>query len=100
MPSLISQMLNGQTPTTMQPPQQNSQQQLDKSIENTRKLMQQFQMMNNKEQALMQILQNNPQFAQIASMAARNGNLQQVAEQMAQQYGVSADYVIKNLLKK
>lgn len=80
-----------------QQPQQN---QLDKSIENTRRIMQQFAMMSNKEQAMMNLLQNNPQFAQIASLAAKSGNLQSFAQQMAAQEGVNINDIINKLLQK
>lgn len=98
MPSLISQMLNGQTQTTTQQPQQNNQ--LNRSIENTRKIMYQFQNSKNPEQMLTQLLAANPQFAQIASAAAKGNGLQQVAQQMADAQGISLADLIHRLVQK
>lgn len=80
--------------------QQNNPQRLDKSIENTRKIMYQFQNAKNPEQMLTQLLSTNPQFAQIASTAARGGGLQQMAQQMADAQGISLADLIHRLIQK
>jgi hypothetical protein len=49
---------------------------------------------------MMNLLQNNPQFAQIASFAAKSGNLQSFAQQMAAQEGVNINDIINKLLQK
>ena len=83
-----------------QPQQQNNNTWLDQSINNARNIMQQFQNSQNPQQMMMNILYNNPQFAQIASIAARNGNLEQVARQLAQQKGVDINDIISRLTQK
>ena len=88
----------GETLPQQQPQQNNTQ--LDQSINNARNIMQQFQTAQNPQQMMMNILQNNPQFAQIASIAARNGNLEQVARQLAQQKGVDINDIINRLTQK
>jgi hypothetical protein len=56
--------------------------------------------MSNKEQAMMNLLQSNPQFAQIASLAAKSGNLQSFAQQMAAQKGVNINDIVNKLLQR
>ena len=86
-------MRNGQLP--LQQPQ--SQQLPNDIAEQTRALMQQFQMMNNKEAAVMELLKNNPQLGSIAAMI-RNGNgLESIAKQIAQTKGYDINQVLKQL---
>ena len=92
MPNLISQMRNGASPQQMQQPQ------LDASIEKVRGMMQSLQMASNKEAMLKQMIQNNPQFAQIAAMMKMNPNgLEGVAKQMARQNGINLSELMSKL---
>lgn len=92
MPNLISQMRNGANPQQMQQPQ------LDASIEKVRGMMQSLQMASNKEAMLKQMIQNNPQFAQIAAMMKMNPNgLEGVARQMARQNGINLSELMNKL---
>ena len=92
MPSLISQMRNGQT----QPqPQNNS---LNTSIQQVKGMMSQLKMATNPQQALMGMIQQNPQFAQIAQMMKSNPNgLEGVARQMAQANGIDINSLLRQL---
>ena len=92
MPSLISQMRNGQQPQLGQT------QSLDSSIQQVKGMMQQLKMASNRQQMLMRMLQQNPQFAQIAQMMKTNPNgMEGVARQMAQANGVDLNNLIKQL---
>lgn len=92
MPNLISQMRNGASPQQMQQPQ------LDASIEKVKGMMQSLQMASNREAMLKQMIQNNPQFAQIAAMMKTNPNgLEGVARQMARQNGINLSELMNKL---
>lgn len=92
MPSLISQMRNGQQPQLGQT------QSLDSSIQQVKGMMHQLKMASNPQQALMGMIQQNPQFAQIAQMMKTNPNgLEGVARQMAQANGVDLNNLVKQL---
>lgn len=72
--------------------------QLDASIEKVRGMMQSLQMASNKEAMLKQMIQNNPQFAQIAAMMKMNPNgLEGVARQMARQNGINLSELMNKL---
>ena len=72
--------------------------QLDASIEKVRGMMQSLQMASNKEAMLKQMIQNNPQFAQIAAMMKMNPNgLEGVAKQMARQNGINLSELMNKL---
>lgn len=72
--------------------------QLDASIEKVRGMMQSLQMASNKEAMLKQMIQNNPQFAQIAAMMKMNSNgLEGVARQMARYNGINLEQLIGQL---
>ena len=72
--------------------------QLDASIEKVRGMMQLLQMASNKEAMLKQMIQNNPQFAQIAAMMKMNPNgLEGVAKQMAQNNGINLSELMNKL---
>lgn len=61
-------------------------------------MMQQLKMASNPQQTLMGMIQQNPQFAQIAQMMKTNPNgLEGVARQMAQANGVDLNNLIKQL---
>ena len=46
---------------------------------------------------LAQILQNNPNTSMIANMLSSNGNLENIAKQMAQARGIDINQLIKQL---
>lgn len=92
MPSLISQMRNGQQPQLGQT------QSLDSSIQQVKGMMQQLKMASNPQQTLMGMIQQNPQFVQIVQMMKMNPNgLEGVAKQMAQANGVDLNNLVKQL---
>lgn len=89
MPSLISQMRNGQPGQTPS---------LDNSVQQVKGMMWQLKMASNRQQALMGMIQQNPQFAQIAQMMKTNPNgLKGIAIQMAQANGVDLNDLIRQL---
>ena len=60
--------------------------------------MQQLKMASNPQQTLMGMIQQNPQFAQIAQMMKINPNgLEGVAKQMAQAQGIDLNELIRKL---
>ena len=72
--------------------------QLDQATARARMMMQQLQMASNKEAMLKQMIQNNPQFAQIATMMKMNPNgLEGVARQMAQNNGINLSELMNKL---
>ena len=81
-----------------QNPQQLQQQRLNESIEQVRKLMQNLKGVQNPQQILMNVLENNPQTAQLAKLF-KNNNLESIARQMAQSEGVNILDVINSLLR-
>lgn len=98
MASLISQMRNGQTMPQQRPQPQYQQPNLNASIEQVRGMMNMLKMSQNREQTLMGMIQQNPQFAQIAAMMKGNpGGLEGVARQMAQQNGIDINQLIAQL---
>ena len=78
-------------------PQQTPQQPLDASIERTKAIMQQFKGMNNPEQAIMGLLQQNPQLGSIASMVRNGNSLENIARSMAQSRGIDINQLINQL---
>lgn len=84
MPNLISQMRNG----TPQVPQQ-----LNNSIQQVRGMMNAMRQSPNPQDYLMQMLGQNPQLMR----AVQQGNLQQVAEQMARERGINLNDLINQL---
>ena len=59
--------------------------------------MQQVKYSQNPQAMLAQLLQNNPNTAAIAGMLKNNGNLEQVARQMAQERGIDINQLIRQL---
>lgn len=95
MPNLINQMRNG---TPMPQQQSGWTPQLDQATAQARMMMQQLQMASNKEAMLKQMIQNNPQFAQIAAMMKMNPNgLEGVARQMARDNGINLSELMNKL---
>lgn len=95
MPNLISQMRNG---APMPQQQSGWTPQLDQSTARARMMMQQLQMASNKEAMLKQMIQDNPQFAQIAAMMKTNPNgLEGVARQMARYNGINLSELMNKL---
>lgn len=95
MPNLINQMRNG---APMPQQQSGWTPQLDQATAQARMMMQQLQMASNKEAMLKQMIQNNPQFAQIAAMMKMNPNgLEGVAKQMARQNGINLSELMSKL---
>ena len=93
MASLISQMRNG-----MQPQPQPQQPNLNASVAQVKGMMQTLRNAANPQQTLMGMIQQNPQFAQIAAMMKNNpGGLEGVARQMAQQNGIDINQLIAQL---
>lgn len=84
MPNLISQMRNG---TPQVPPQ------LSNSIQQVRGMMNAMRQSPNPQDYLMQMLGQNPQLMR----AVQQGNLQQVAEQMARERGINLNDLINQL---
>ena len=83
MPSLISQMRSGQ---------------LEASIKQVKNMMQQLKVASNPEQTLIGMIQQNPQFAQIAQMMQSNPNgLEGVARKMAQANNIDLNSLIQQL---
>lgn len=93
MASRISQMRNGQLPSH----QPQSRQLPNDVAEQTRALMQQFQMINNKEAAVMELLKNNPQLGSIAAMIRNGSGLESIAKQMAQMKGYDINQVLQQI---
>lgn len=61
-------------------------------------MMNTLKMSQNREQALYAMIQQNPQFAQIAQMMKSGpGNLEGLAKQMAQANGIDLNELIKRL---
>lgn len=60
--------------------------------------MQQIKSAQNREAALAQFLQNNPNTAAIYNLLQNNGNLENIAKQMAQASNVDINEVINGLL--
>lgn len=86
MPSLISQMQNGQG----QPqPQLNND-----SIQQTKSLMSAMRMSANPQAYLLNMLNSNPY---LANMVKTGGNLKNIAEQMAQVRGINLNELIQKL---
>ena len=72
--------------------------QLDASIAKVKGMMQSLQMASNKEAMMKQMIQNNPQFAQIAAMMKTNPNgLEGVARQMASYNGINLSELMNKL---
>ena len=71
--------------------------QLNESIERTREMMRQIKNSQNPQMALAQMLQNNPNSGYIASLLRNNGNLEGIARQMAQSYGIDFNQLIQSL---
>ena len=85
-------MRNGQQQQLGQTPS------LDNSIQKVKGMMQQLKMASNRQQMLMGMIQQNPQFAQIAQMMKANPNgLEGVARQMAQANGIDLNDLIRQL---
>ena len=76
---------------------QPSQQQLNQSIEQVRGMMQQIKGAPNKQAMLAQLLQNNPNTRNIAALLQSNSNLEIMAKQMAQTYGIDINNLIRQL---
>ena len=94
MPNLISQMRNGYNPIAQ--PQQN--QSLDASIMWAKSMMNQMKFSANPEQALKSMIEQNPQFSQVASMLKGSPNgLQGLAQQMARERGIDLNMLIQKL---
>lgn len=85
MPSLISQMRNGAQP---------QQQQLN-NIDQVRNLMSAVRMSQNPQQYLFNVISQNPQLAALL----KGGNLQAIAQQMAQARGIDLNGLIQQLTK-
>lgn len=93
MPSLISQMRNGQVPQ-----QQPTQKALDASIAQVRGMMSSLRMAQNPQQELINMVRSNPQMAQIARMANNTPNgLEGLARQMAQANGIDINQLLQQL---
>lgn len=72
--------------------------QLDQATARARMMMQQLQMASNKEVMLKQMIQDNPQFAQIAAMMKSSPNgLEGIARQMARQNGINLSELMNKL---
>ena len=84
MPNLISQMRNAQQPMP---------QQLNNSIQQVRGIMNAMRQSANPQEYLTQMLGQNPALMR----AVQQGNLQQVAEQMARERGINLNDLIKQL---
>ena len=73
------------------------QQQLNDSIQQVSNMMNQLKNVPNREAALAQMLQSNPNTAAIASMLQSNGNLQSLAQQIADANGYNLNEIISKL---
>ena len=81
-------------PQQPQPQQPN----LNASIAQVRGMMNMLKMSQNREQTLYAMIQQNPQFTQIAQMMKSNPNgLEGVARQMAQAQGIDLNELIRKL---
>ena len=87
-------MLNAQPQQT---PQQPNQQQLNKSIEQARQIMQTIQNSNNQEAMLANFIQNNPNSALIANMLRGGNNLESIACQMAKDLNIDINQLLNQL---
>lgn len=87
MPSLISQMRNGQ---------QTNQPQINEAYLNQLKSIMHSA---NPQQGLTNLMAQNPQMAQMFQMLQGRGNLQQVFETMAKQRGIDPNLILNKLLK-
>ena len=84
-------MRNGMQPQPQQP-------NLNASVAQVKGMMQTLRNAANPQQTLMGMIQQNPQFAQIAAMMKNNpGGLEGVARQMAQQNGIDINQLIAQL---
>ena len=82
----------------MQPQPQPQQPNLNASVAQVKGMMQTLRNAANPQQTLMGMIQQNPQFAQIAAMMKNNpGGLEGVARQMAQQNGIDINQLIAQL---
>ena len=81
-----------------QQPQKINQQQLDNSIAQMRQAMIAIQNSSNQEQALANYIYNNPNSAALAQMLSSGNNLESIARNMAQQYGIDINTVINKLM--
>lgn len=71
---------------------------LNASVAQVKGMMQTLRNAANPQQTLMGMIQQNPQFAQIAAMMKNNpGGLEGVARQMAQQNGIDINQLIAQL---
>lgn len=84
MPNLISQMRNG---TPQVPPQ------LSNSIQQVRGMMEAMRQSPNPQDYIMRYLGQNPALLK----AVQQGNLQQIAEQMARERGIDLNDLIHQL---
>lgn len=87
-------MRSGAYPQT---PQHQQQEALNESIERTRAVMEQMKGMPNMETAIMNLLQNNPQLGNIATMVRNGQSLEGIAKSMAQAGGYDINQIINRL---
>ena len=97
MPSLISQIRNGQPRPQMQ--KQATQSQLDQSVEQMRGIMRQIKNAPDPQAMLAQMLQSNPNTAIISNLLQRNNDLESLAKQMAMSNNIDINDLINNLQK-
>lgn len=74
-----------------------TQDQLNKSIEQVRGMMQQIQNSTNPEAMLQQMLLNNPNTPALANLLKNGNNLEGLAKSMAQAGGFNLQEIIKGL---
>ena len=94
MASRISQMRN-EMPLPQS--QMGQQEQLNRSIEQVRGMMQQVKNAQDPQAMLAQLLQNNPNTAFIANMLKSNGSLEVLARQMAYNKNIDIGNLIHQL---
>ena len=70
---------------------------LNNSIAQAKQLMQQIQMAKDKQQALVQMLQNNPNSSAIAQMLRNGNSLESIARSLAAAKGVDINDLINQL---
>ena len=80
-----------------QPQQPQTNQQLNNSIAYARQMMQMIQNASNPQAELSKFIQNNPNSAAIASMLKSGANLETIAKNMAQQYGIDINDLINQI---
>ena len=70
---------------------------MNESIQRTRGLMEQMKGFTNKETAVMNLLQSNPQLQSLIPMLRNGASLEAIAKQMAQASGNDINDIIRQL---